>query len=94
MLTINDVDTSGVLEFGSATMNVSAGPMAANVTVLRVGGVGGTVSAAYATSEGTAVTGMDYTLAPGVVTFLPGATSETIRLRSWTFPRRATRRSP
>ena len=48
------------------------------MTVLRAGGAGGTVSAAYATSGGTAVPGTDYTSVSGVVTFNPGATSATI----------------
>ena len=66
VLTITDVDTPGALEFGSATMIVSPGATVANVTVLRVGGTVGTVSAAYATSAGTAVPGTDYTSVSGV----------------------------
>ena len=57
VLTINDVDQPGAFEFGSSTMTVNAGATVANVTVLRVGGAGGTVSVAYATSGGTAVAG-------------------------------------
>ena len=80
VLTITDVDTPGALEFGSATLTVSPGATVANVTVLRVGGIVGTVSAAYATSGGTAVPGTDYTSVSGVVTFSAGVTSETIAI--------------
>ena len=53
-------------------MIVSPGATVANVTVSRVGGAGGTVSAAYATSGGTAVPGTDYTSVSGAVTFKSG----------------------
>ena len=48
------------------------------MTVVRVGGAGGTVSVAYATGGGTAVPGTDYTSESGVLTFGPGVTSQTI----------------
>jgi hypothetical protein len=78
VLTINDVDQPGALEFASSTQTVSPGATVANVVVDRVGGVGGTVTVAYATSDGTGVAGTDYTAESGVLTFLAGATSETI----------------
>ena len=78
VLTINNVDTPGALDFASATMILNAGATEADVTVQRVGGAGGTVSVAYATGVGTAVPGTDYTPESGVLTFNPGVTSETI----------------
>ena len=78
VLTINDVNQPGTLEFGSTTTTVFPGASSAEVTVLRVDGAGGTVSVAYATSGGNAVPGTDYTSVSGVVTFGPGITSETI----------------
>ena len=80
ILTINDVDQSGSFAFGSSTFSVSAGATVANVTVLRVGGAGGTASVTYATSAGTAVAGTDYTTESGVLTFNPGQTSQTIAI--------------
>ena len=78
LLTINDVDKPGALEFAASAMNVNTGATVANVTVLRVGGAGGTVSVAYATGGGTAVPGSDYTSESGVLTFRPGDISKTI----------------
>ena len=80
VLTINDVDKAGALEFGGSTMTVNTGATVATVTVLRVGGVGGTVSVAYATGGGTAVPGTDYTSESGVLTFGPGVTSKTVAI--------------
>ena len=62
VVTINDVNQPGTIEFGSATTTVFPGATSAEITVLRVAGEGGTVTVAYATSGGTlAVPGTDYT---------------------------------
>ena len=77
VLTINNTDQPGALEFNSPTMTVNAGATVANLTVVRVGAATGTVSVAYSTSPGTAVAGTDYTPVTGFVTFNTGETSKT-----------------
>ena len=94
VLTINNVDQPGALEFSTSTMSVNAGATVANLTVVRVGAASGTVSVAYATSGGTAVAGTDYTPVSGVVTFKPATPARRSRFRSSTVPPGATRRSP
>ena len=59
-------------------MSVNPAAMVAIVTVIRVGGVAGTVSVNYNTGGGNAVPGTDYTAESGVLTFNPGQTSQTI----------------
>jgi hypothetical protein len=75
--------TPGSLQFSSATYSVGeAGPVA-TITVTRTGGTDGTVTAQYATSNGTATGGascggaVDYVNTSGTVTFVNGDASET-----------------
>ena len=49
-----------------------------SVTVLRTGGASGTLTVDYATADGTAIAGQDYTSASGTLTFSGGETSKTI----------------
>ena len=51
-------------DVGSAALTVTLTPASADI-----------VTVAYSVTGGTAVSGTDYTLAPGVLTFLPGQTS-------------------
>lgn len=64
----------GRLQFGSATYNVSEGITTgiARISVTRVGGSGGALSVGYATGNGTAVAGSDYTAASGTLIFADG----------------------
>jgi sugar lactone lactonase YvrE len=50
------------------------------VKVLRTGDVSGSVSIDYATSDGTATAGSDYTATSGTLTFAPGELSKTISI--------------
>jgi hypothetical protein len=77
------VVSPGSLQFSSATYSVGeAGPVA-TITVTRTGGTDGTVTAQYATSNGTATggascgAGVDYVNTAGTVTFVNGDASET-----------------
>ena len=62
-------DAAPVAEGGEATFTVSLSPASSEL-----------VSVAYATQDGTAVAGSDYTAASGTLEFEPGVTSHTIRV--------------
>src|SRR5207247_479875 len=59
--TIVDNDSPGVLQFSVPTLTVTENGGSAVLTVSRTGGSGGTVTVAYATSNGTATAPQDYT---------------------------------
>ncbi|HEX2834251.1 MAG TPA: Calx-beta domain-containing protein [Thermoanaerobaculia bacterium] len=68
----------GQLQFSAATYNVGeAGPFV-TITVTRTGGSDGAVSIDYATSDGSAAAGFDYTAASGTLNWADGeSTSKT-----------------
>ncbi|MEA3207025.1 MAG: hypothetical protein QOE70_82 [Chthoniobacter sp.] len=74
--TINDDDATPSLAIGGVTVNEAAGTATFTVTLSAAGGQ--TVTVNYATSSGTAVSGLDFTGVAGGLTFLPGETSHTI----------------
>jgi hypothetical protein len=78
LLTINDVDQPGALQFGRSKLTVSPAAGTVSVTIVRAGGAGGTVSVAYTSADGSAVAGTDYAPVSGTLTFNPGDTSKTI----------------
>jgi sugar lactone lactonase YvrE len=53
-----------------------------SVRVSRTGDASGTASVDFATSDGTAIAGTDYTAASGTITFAPGELSKNITIRS------------
>ncbi len=67
----------GTLHFSAASYSVNENGGAATITVTRAGGSAGSVSVHYATSDGTATAGSDYTAASGTLTFADGETSKT-----------------
>ena len=69
----------GTLRFSQATYAVEEGESIV-VTVERVGGTAGSVSVQYASSDGTAAAGSDYTAVSGTLTFADGDTSKTLTL--------------
>jgi len=64
-------NTSGTLQLGSTTYDVTEGAVI-NITVTRSGGSSGVASVDYATSDGTAVAGTDYSATSGTLTFADG----------------------
>jgi hypothetical protein len=68
----------GQLQFGAATYSVAENGGSVTLTVTRTGGSSGAVSVAYATANGTATAGADYTATSGTLNFADGQTSQTI----------------
>jgi len=64
-------NTPGTIQLGSTTYDVSEGAVI-NITVTRSGGSSGVASVDYATSDGTAVAGTDYSATSGTLTFADG----------------------
>src|SRR5262249_43822488 len=71
-------NTPGALQFDAATASAYENGGTVALTVTRTGGSDGPVSVRYATGGGTAVAGVNYLAASGVLTFLDGETSKTI----------------
>jgi hypothetical protein len=81
-LSINYTSSSspGALQFSNATYSVNENGGTATITVTRTGGSTGSVSVNYATSDGTATAGKDYTATAGTLTFADGETSKTFTI--------------
>ncbi|MEW6730990.1 MAG: Calx-beta domain-containing protein [Acidobacteriota bacterium] len=77
VLTIVNVAAAGTLQFSAATYSVMENGGSATITVNRINGSDGIVSVNYATSNGTATAGADYTATSGTLTFLNGETTKT-----------------
>jgi len=75
--TISDDDTAGSVQFRSATYSVGESAGSAKITVARSGGSASGVSVNYATANGTAIAGSDYTPTSGTLTFGANETSKT-----------------
>ena len=78
-VTIQEDDQSGILQFGAATYVVKETAGKATLTVTRTGTnlVSG-VTVNYATTDGTAKAGTDYTATSGTLSFAAGVKSKTI----------------
>ncbi|CAG0959908.1 RTX-I toxin determinant A from serotypes 1/9 [Methylophilaceae bacterium] len=74
--TIIDNDPTPSLSINDVSVNEAAGTATFTVTLSAASGQ--TVSVNYATSNGTATAGSDYTAASGTLTFNPGQTTQTI----------------
>ena len=73
--------SAGTLQFASTSYNTLENAGSVTLTVSRVGGSAGTVSAVYETADATASTGIDYTATSGTVSWADGdATDKTITL--------------
>ena len=76
-LTIVETDgpPAGTLHFSADTFSVNENGGTATISVSRSVGSAGAVSVSYATSNGTATAGSDYTVASGTVSFADGDTA-------------------
>jgi YVTN family beta-propeller protein len=63
---------AGTLQFSAATYSVGEAGGSVTITVTRVGGSTGAVGASFATSDGTATAGSDYTAASGTLSWADG----------------------
>ncbi len=73
-------NAAGTVQFNFSTFAVIEDVGVANFTVVRTGGSTGTLTVDYATTDGTAIAGQDYTAASGTLTFLNGETSKNIQV--------------
>jgi hypothetical protein len=79
VVTINDTDSTPRLQFSAAAFVVGERAGSAKVTVIRLLGTQSRVSVDYADAGGgTARAGVNYDLAPGTLTFLPGEIVKTV----------------
>jgi hypothetical protein len=67
----------GTLQFSGANYTVNENQGTATITVTRTNGSAGSVSVNYATSDGSATAGSDYTATSGTLTLGDGVTSKT-----------------
>ena len=77
VLTVTDNDAPGVIQFSSTTYTVGEAARRLIVTVTRTGGTASGVGVTYATNDGTATAGLDYTATSGILTFATNQTSKT-----------------
>ena len=74
-LTITNDNSHGALQFSAPAYVVNENGGYATITVVRTGGAVGTISALYATSDGTAAAGLNYTATNGTVSLVSGQIS-------------------
>jgi subtilisin family serine protease len=80
-ITIHEDDTAGTFQFSSPAYAVTEGTALAPIAVTRTGAhLAGGIRIGYATSNGTATAGLDYTAAAGTLTFAAGVTSMTFNV--------------
>ena len=74
------IPPAGSLQFSAPTYTVTENGVTASITVTRVGGSFGTVGVEYASGDGTAIAGSDYTAVIGSLSFADGVTSQTFTI--------------
>jgi len=76
--TVQILENDCRIEFARATTSVLENGGQLSVTVLRAGGTAAVATVAYATENGTATSGSDYSSASGILQFNPGETNKTL----------------
>ncbi len=76
----NSTAAVGSVQFSVSAIKALEDVGTLTLTVLRTGGSTGSLSVEYATMNGTAVAGQDYTSTSGTLTFTGGETSKTIQI--------------
>ena len=76
---IQNDDSAGVLSIPTS-VTVGERDGSVTITVSRASGTAGDVTVQYATADGTAQAGLDYTSKSGTLTFLAGETTKTIEI--------------
>lgn len=76
----NAAGAAGSVHFNVSSMAVIEDIGSATVLVRRSGGSTGSLTVQYATANGTAIAGQDYTAASGTLSFGAGETSKTIQI--------------
>ena len=66
---------AGELQFDSTSYSVTESGVAATITVNRINGSSGAVGVSYASSDGSAIAGSDYTAVSGTLTWADGDTA-------------------
>gem|GEM_PF-3488889 len=74
-VTVVNAASGGTLQFSAAAYPVSEGGGSVNLTVTRAGGSIGPVGVNYATTNGTAISGADYTFQSGTLAWADGETA-------------------
>jgi len=77
-LKIVDDDSAVFFSQGVFTVSENDPTGAAQIQLIRTGGISGTLTVRLTTSDGTATAPSDYTAVNGLLTFLPGETNKTI----------------
>ena len=71
---------TGNLQFTASSLQVIEDVGLATITVVRQGGSSGTLTVDFATADGTAIAGQDYTTTSGTLTFNGGETVKTFQI--------------
>jgi len=71
---------AGSLQFSASSIAAIEDVGTLPITVLRTGGTAGSLTVDFATANGTAIAGQDYTSTSGTLTFGAGETSKTIQV--------------
>jgi Calx-beta domain/Bacterial Ig-like domain (group 3)/FG-GAP-like repeat/Domain of unknown function (DUF4214) len=82
-LTIQETASNSLasqLNFSVAVARVARNAGNGVITIIRTGGLSGTITVQFATSDGTASAGSDYTTEGGTLTFGPNVTAQTISI--------------
>ncbi|WP_088675071.1 DUF4082 domain-containing protein [Rhizobium sp. R339] len=78
LVSIVDDDSAPTISLSNPVITLSEAAATATITVQRSGNIDATASVAYATSNGSAIAGSDYTTTTGVLTFAAGQAIQTI----------------